>query len=40
MYIVLELQTNGGVMSALNNGGGNVTWATGYYCFWAVVMGN
>ena len=27
-------------LAALSNGGGNVAWATGYYCFWAVVMGN
>ena len=25
---------------AMSNGGSNVAWATGYYCFWAVVMGN
>lgn len=27
-------------LSALSNGGSNVAWTTGYYCFWAVVMGN
>lgn len=27
-------------LAAMSNGGGNVAWATGYYCFWAVVMGN
>lgn len=27
-------------LAAMNNGGSNVAWATGYYCFWAVVMGN
>lgn len=25
---------------AMSNGGSNVAWTTGYYCFWAVVMGN
>ena len=27
-------------LAAMSNGGSNVAWATGYYCFWAVVMGN
>lgn len=27
-------------LAAMSNGGSNVTWATGLYCFWAVVMGN
>lgn len=27
-------------LAAMSNGGSSVAWATGYYCFWAVVMGN
>ena len=27
-------------LAAMSNGGGSVAWTTGYYCFWAVVMGN
>ena len=27
-------------LAAMSNGGSNVAWTTGYYCFWAVVMGN
>lgn len=27
-------------LSAMDNGGSSVAWATGLYCFWVVVMGN
>ena len=34
----IRVTSNG--LAALSNGGSNVAWATGYYCFWVVVMGN
>lgn len=27
-------------LAAMSNGGSSVAWTAGYYCFWAVVMGN
>ena len=27
-------------LAAMSNGGSNVAWTAGYYCFWAVVMGD
>lgn len=34
----IRVASNG--LAAMNNGGSNVAWTTGFYCFWAVVMGN
>lgn len=34
----IRVAANG--LAAMSNGGSNVAWATGLYCFWAVVMGN
>ena len=34
----IRVTANG--LAAMSNGGSNVAWATGLYCFWAVVMGN
>lgn len=34
----IRVASNG--LAAMSNGGSNVAWTTGLYCFWAVVMGN
>lgn len=34
----IRVAANG--LAAMSNGGSNVAWVTGFYCFWVVVMGN
>lgn len=37
---VYHIRVTADGLAAMSNGGSSVAWATGYYCFWAVVMGN
>ena len=37
---VYHIRVTSDGLAAMSNGGSNVAWTTGYYCFWAVVMGN
>lgn len=37
---VYQIRVAANGLAAMNNGGSNVAWTTGFYCFWAVVMGN
>ena len=37
---VYQIRVAADGLAAMNNGGSNVAWTTGFYCFWVIVMGN
>ena len=37
---VYHIRVTADGLAAMGNGGSNVAWTTGYYCFWVVEMGN